>query len=65
MVMEAVTGSCMCPAHARGAGNAVRTLSGAVPDTDYAFEMATSSVRVGRGVTRVRSSDHAIMRMWK
>ena len=53
-VMEAVSGACSCPAHARGS-TAVRMLAGAgsVPDTDYAFEMATSSVRVGRGVTRV------------
>lgn len=34
------------------AGTSTRFLSSAIPDPEYAFEMASSSVRFGRGVTK-------------
>lgn len=54
--MQAVTSTCSCPAHSR-AGLVRSVGSSGSPDTDYAFEMATSSVRVGRGVTREIGQD--------
>ncbi|KAG5896139.1 hypothetical protein JTB14_011884 [Gonioctena quinquepunctata] len=42
--------SCKCPAHST-VGN-VNLSSTALPSKDYAFEMASSTVRYGKGVTR-------------
>ncbi|KAK9505607.1 hypothetical protein O3M35_009619 [Rhynocoris fuscipes] len=47
--------SCRCPAHSLGSVNHWRnatTSERALPPTDYAFEMASSTVRYGTGVTR-------------
>ena len=55
-VMEVVAASCTCPAHSHAFGG-LRSMaaSPAGATFDYAYEMATSSVRVGRGVTAVFS----------
>ncbi|XP_034039589.1 hydroxyacid-oxoacid transhydrogenase, mitochondrial [Thalassophryne amazonica] len=44
--------TCRCPAHAGPAHRGVGVAACAVPKTDYAFEMASSNIRYGGGVTR-------------
>lgn len=46
---------CKCPAHANGGETRLRQLSdisNPSPDKEYAFEMASSTIRIGPGVTR-------------
>lgn len=50
--MNSVVGACRCPAHSQAYGGARRVASAGAGGADYAFEMATSSVRVGPGVTQ-------------
>ena len=52
-VMSSVMGACTCPAHSQAFGAARRVANAGAAVADYAFEMATSSVRVGSGVTAV------------
>lgn len=42
--------SCKCPAHSNGV--VVHSSSKALPSKDYAFEMASSTIRYGKGVTK-------------
>uniref|UniRef100_A0A069DTV5 Probable hydroxyacid-oxoacid transhydrogenase, mitochondrial n=1 Tax=Panstrongylus megistus TaxID=65343 RepID=A0A069DTV5_9HEMI len=55
-LMKAVSSaSCRCPAHSQGSISFLRkatTSEPALPASDYAFEMASSTVRYGPGVTR-------------
>ncbi|XP_067010413.2 probable hydroxyacid-oxoacid transhydrogenase, mitochondrial [Anabrus simplex] len=65
--------SCKCPAHANpGSGYGAldhrshgSTLQNAKPSTDYAFEMACSTIRYGKGVTQEVGMDMANMNVKK
>ncbi|KAJ1809599.1 hypothetical protein LPJ56_005968, partial [Coemansia sp. RSA 2599] len=70
-LMRMVGSSCTCPAHSARAGHVLqhvhkpscasskRHASAETPRPEYAFEMATSTVRVGTGVTREIGMDLA------
>lgn len=60
--MQTITSSsCKCPAHSHGAPVKLvgrnSASSKALPDTDYAFEMACSTIRYGLGVTKEIGQD--------
>ncbi|XP_019867368.1 probable hydroxyacid-oxoacid transhydrogenase, mitochondrial [Aethina tumida] len=49
--------SCKCPAHSHGSVSHSSSLPNALPSKEYAFEMASSTVRYGKGVTREIGQD--------
>ncbi|XP_058065215.1 probable hydroxyacid-oxoacid transhydrogenase, mitochondrial [Anopheles bellator] len=59
-LMRTVSGSCSCPAHSRldvaAGGKAQHNLP---PEKEYAFEMSSSTIRYGPGVTRELGYDLA------
>ncbi|KAJ2470627.1 hypothetical protein GGI02_002799, partial [Coemansia sp. RSA 2322] len=62
-LMRLVGSSCPCPAHSgRSATHIQRHASAATPRPEYAFEMATSTVRVGKGATQEIGMDLANLR---
>ncbi|KAJ2419839.1 Hydroxyacid-oxoacid transhydrogenase, mitochondrial, partial [Coemansia sp. RSA 2531] len=61
-LMRMVGSSCSCPAHSNIFSPSCTThrhASAATPRPEYAFEMATSTIRVGKGVTREIGMDLA------
>ncbi|XP_056645116.1 probable hydroxyacid-oxoacid transhydrogenase, mitochondrial [Diorhabda sublineata] len=59
LLQSVASNSCKCPAHSTH--GYIQLSSNALPSKDYAFEMASSTIRYGKGVTREVGMDVANM----
>uniref|UniRef100_R4FQE2 Probable hydroxyacid-oxoacid transhydrogenase, mitochondrial n=2 Tax=Rhodnius prolixus TaxID=13249 RepID=R4FQE2_RHOPR len=68
LMQTVYSASCRCPAHSQGSKNFFRngiTSEQAPPTSEYAFEMTSSTVRFGPGVTREIGMDMGNMKVKK